>query len=282
VGFVRNVRRFEKTLKAEAALGIGLLIMVSLMANMALPSGEFPAYERVNGRDDTEVPSMSASGTILENISQSKEFSRTAYLDNGQKIQLTIKPFTVGQNTFEISFLNPNNSIAASINSSIIKLTQVERGIGPIMIETLEQSSGRFSADAAFSLAGRWTIGILGETTKPGTPNMVAIVDVQVKPRISDLQFTVEEYKTPQPSLPLYPIYDQVRRTIWVGDSTPDSGRIWVFDIESKNYTAHSIRNASLITMTALGNDGQIWYLDSTKNILGKYADLNFGFVKIR
>ena len=85
VGFVRNVRRFEKTLKAEAALGIGLLIMVSLMANMALPSGEFPAYERVNGRDDSEVPSMSASGTILENISQSKEFSRTAYLDNGQK-----------------------------------------------------------------------------------------------------------------------------------------------------------------------------------------------------
>ena len=271
VGFVRNVRRFEKTLKAEAALGIGLLVMVSLMANMALPSGEFPAYERVNGRDGTEVPSTSALASIFENISQSKEFSRTAYLDNGQKIQLTIKPFTVGQNTFEISFLNSNNSIAESINSSIIKLTQVERGIGPIMIETLEQSPGRFSADAAFSLAGRWTVEILGETTKPGTPNMVAIFDVQVKPRISDLQFMVEEYKTPQPSLPLYPIYDQVRRTIWVGDSTPDSGRIWEFDIESKNYTVHSISNASLITMTALGNDGQIWYLDPTKNILGKY-----------
>jgi copper transport protein len=271
VGFVKNVRRFEKTLKAEAALGIGLLVMVSLMANMALPSGEFPAYERVNGRDATEVSSTSASASILENISQSREYSSTAYLDNGQKIQLTINPFAVGQNTFEISFFNSNNSISESINSLMIKLTQVERGIGPIVIEAIKQSPGRYSADAAFSLAGRWTVEILGEATEPGTPNMVAIFDVQVKPRISDLQFTVEEYKIPQQSLPLYPIYDQVRRTIWVGDSTPESGRIWEFDIETKNYTVHSISNASLITMTALGNDGQIWYLDPTKNILGKY-----------
>ena len=112
--------------------------MVSLMANMALPSGEFPAYERVNGSDGTDVSYTSASASILENISQSREFSRTAYLDNGQKIQLTINPFTVGQNTFEISFFNSNNSIAEFINSSMIKLTQVERGIGPIMIEAIE------------------------------------------------------------------------------------------------------------------------------------------------
>jgi copper transport protein len=106
---------------------------------------------------------------------------------------------------------------------------------------------------------------------------MVAIFDLQVKPRISDLQFSVEEYKIPQPSLPLYPIYDSIKRTIWVGDSMPGSGRIWEFNIESKNYTIHPISNTSLLTITALGNDGRIWYLDPTKSIIGSYDPLTKG-----
>jgi copper transport protein len=56
-----------------------------------------------------------------------------------------------------------------------------------------------------------------------------------------------------------------------VGDSTPGSGRLWEFDIESEKYTAHQINNVSLITITAFGNDGKIWYLDPTKSIVGNY-----------
>jgi copper transport protein len=56
-----------------------------------------------------------------------------------------------------------------------------------------------------------------------------------------------------------------------VGDSIPGSGRLWEFDIESQNYTAHPINNVSLITITAFGNNGKIWYLDPTKSIVGNY-----------
>jgi copper transport protein len=55
----------------------------------------------------------------------------------------------------------------------------------------------------------------------------------------------------------------------------PGSARLWEFNIESKNYTSHPISNASLITMTALGKDGQIWYIDPTRNILGNYDPLS-------
>src|SRR5919112_2268650 len=40
-----NLKHFGKFLKIEAAVGIGLLLMVTLMTNSSVPSGQFPAYE---------------------------------------------------------------------------------------------------------------------------------------------------------------------------------------------------------------------------------------------
>jgi copper transport protein len=270
--FLKSVKRLNKSLKIEAALGIGLLFMVSLMANMALPSGEFPAYERADAEDITGAGSA-VSGSLdgRRALPSEKELSEVAYLANGDRIQLNIKPFTLGQNTFEVTYYESNNSIARFINSSTIELTQVERGIGPIEVDMSNQSPGVFIVETAFSLAGRWTVQVLGESVRQGSPNMVGIFAVDVKPSLSELQFSVEEYKTPQPSLPLYPIYDALTRTIWVGDSIPGSGRLWEFDIESQNYTARQIDNVSLITITAFGNNGKIWYLDPTRSIVGNY-----------
>src|ERR671910_652785 len=269
--FLKSVKRLNKTLKIEAALGVGLLFMVSLMANMALPSGEFTAYERANAEDITEAGSTASASLAGNRAPPENELSEVAYLVDGNRIKLNIKPYTLGQNTFEVTYYDSNNSISRFINSSTIKLTQVERGIGPIEVDMSNRSPGFFSVDTAFSLAGRWTVQVSGESIRQGTPNMVGIFDVDVKPSLSELQFSVEEYKTPQPPLPLYPIYDALTRTIWVGDSTPGSGRLWEFDIESENYTAHPINNVSLITITAFGNDRKIWYLDPTKSIVGNY-----------
>ena len=266
---MKILKRLDKSLKIEAALGFGLLFMVSLMANMALPSGEFPDYERANAEDITEAGST-ASASPAGRVPNEKELATVAYLANGNRIQLNIKPFTLGQNTFEVTYYDNNNSVARFINSSTIKLTQVEREIGPIEVDMSNQSPGVFNANTAFSLAGRWTVQVLGESIRQGTPNMVGIFDVDVKPSLSELQFSVKEYKTPQPSLPLYPIYDALTRTIWVGDSMPGSGRLWEFDTESRNYTAHPIDNVSLITTTSFRN-GKIWYLDPTKSIVGNF-----------
>lgn len=261
-----NFRHYSKMLKTEAAIGIALLLAVSFMANGALPSGQFPSYSR-----------QQSDGQYAFAEEPKTDFSRTLYADGG-KVQLAITPFAVGQNNFKISFLNQDGSTATGIESATIKLTQIDRGIGPIKVETKKQSEGVFSANAAFSLPGTWDIEIEGVSTQGS--NLLATVDENVKPEVSNLQFRVDQYKTPDDSLPLYPVFDAARQSIWVGDSLPGSGRILQLNIATGNYTVHKISDAALITNTVLAPDGRLWYIDpigggsssgSNKGVLGIY-----------
>jgi copper transport protein len=256
-----KLRHYGKTLKAEAAIGVALLFMVSLMANGALPSGQFPIYEREPSDGQAafaEVPRT--------------DFVRTLYSDEGT-IKFTVSPFAVGQNTFKLSFFNPDGSNATGIESATIKLTQIERGIGPITIETKEQSQNLFSADAAFSLPGIWHVEIEGVNTQGS--NILATLDVNVKPLVSNLQFDTKIYNmSVSDVLPLYPVFDSERQSIWAGDSMPGSGAIWQLDIANGNYTMHKL-NATHVTQSVLASDDSLWYIDplGTQNngVIGHY-----------
>ncbi|HXV46534.1 MAG TPA: copper resistance protein CopC [Nitrososphaera sp.] len=253
-----SLRHCGKMLKVEAGLGIALLLAVSLMANGALPSGQYPMYAR-----------QQSDGQSAFAAEPEAELVRTLYATDG-KIQLVVTPFAVGQNNFKVSFLNQDESTAAGIESATIKLTQIERGIGPIAVETKKVSDGVFSADAAFSLPGTWHIEIEGLSSQGG--NMLGSLDENVKPLVSNLEFNVDQYQTPESSLPLYPVFDQTRQSIWVGDSQPGSGRIWQLNIATGNYTMHGIEGANLITMTVLALDGRLWYVDPIGGGSGKGA----------
>jgi streptogramin lyase len=256
-----SFRHYGKLLKIEAAVGIALLFMVALMANGALPSGQFPAYQR---------EALDTQAAFAQ--SPSTDFVRTLYTDEGT-IKLDISPFGVGENAFLLSFFGQDGNNATGIESASLKLTHLERGIGPISIETTKQSENVFSANAAFSLPGIWHIEIEG-VNRQGS-NMLSSLDADIKPLVSSLQFDTNIYSmSANNSLPLYPVFDMERQSIWVGDSLPGSGRIWQFDIESGNYTEHKL-NATHVTQSVLASDGSLWYLDplGTENngIIGVY-----------
>jgi copper transport protein len=261
VAAATSLRNYGKTLKAEAGVGIVLLLMVSLMANGALPSGQFQAYQRQAAADQQ---------AFAEEINT--DLVRTAYTGEG-RVQLAISPFAVGQNNFKVSFFEQDGSNATGIESATIKMTQLERGIGPITVETRKQSENVFVADAAFSLPGVWSVEIEGVSSQGS--NMLASLDLNVKPLVSNLEFATKEYRTPENSLPLYPVFDAERQSIWVGDTLPRSGRIWQLDIETGNYTMHRIEGASLITQMVLAPGGSLWYIDpvaaSPNGVLGHY-----------
>jgi copper transport protein len=263
-GHIQRLKNYDRILKAEASVGIALLLMVSLMANGALPSGQFPAYEREQQLDTQQAAFAEAA--------LSTDFMRTLYTGEGT-IKLTISPFVVGQNTFKLSFFEQDGSNATGIQSATIKLTQLERGIGPITVETTEQSDNVFSADAAFSLPGVWHIEIEGINTQGS--NKLAVLDVNVKPAISDLQFDTKVYNMSANGLPLYPIFDAQRQSIWVGDSLPGNGTIWQLDINTGNYIMHKIINATHVTQSVLASDGSLWYIDplgaENSGVLGLY-----------
>jgi copper transport protein len=254
-------RHYGKMLKAEAGVGVILLFVVALMANGALPSGQFPVYQREEFNPQTAFAQ-----------SPSTDFVRTLYTEEGT-IKLDITPFAVGENAFTLSFFGRDGSNATGIESATLKLTHLERGIGPITIETTKQSENVFSADAAFSLPGIWHIEIEG-VNRQGS-NMLSSLDANIKPLVSNLQFDTNIYNmSANNSLPLYPVFDIERQSIWVGDSLPGSGRIWQLDIETGNYTEHKL-NATHVTQTVLASDGTLWYLDplGTENngVVGVY-----------
>ncbi|MGH9999597.1 MAG: hypothetical protein ACRD6Q_00075, partial [Nitrososphaeraceae archaeon] len=257
------LKRFIWSLRTEALIGLGLLFVVSLMTNMVLPSGELPSSNIANYTETIN----------LENVVQNSNIYSTVVYSENQKIQIHLEPGRLGENKIFVEFSDYNNNPTANIINATIKLSQIQRGIGPILIDMEKISNGRFNAVVPFSALGLWNIEIQGKTLKPNTPNTIATFEINIKPRISDLQLNITEYKTPQSSLLLYPVYQASTDSIWVGDSLPGSGRLWKFDIENKNYQEHTINGINLITLSVVDpkNPNILWFIDPTSNILGKF-----------
>ena len=257
------LKRFIWSLRTEALIGLGLLFVVSLMTNMVLPSGELPSSNIANYTETIN----------LENVVQNSNIYSTVVYSENQKIQIHLEPGRLGENKIFVEFSDYNNNPTANIINATIKLSQIQRGIGPILIDMEKISNGRFNAVVPFSALGLWNIEIQGKTLKPNTPNTIATFEINIKPRISDLQFNITEYKAPQSSLLLYPVYQASTDSIWVGDSLPGSGRLWKFDIENKNYQEHTINGINLITLSVFDpkNPNILWFIDPTSNILGKF-----------
>jgi copper transport protein len=263
---VNGANIFKKltwSLRVETILGIALLFVVSILANMALPSADITS---TNTNSDSETLNFQ---TQTEN---NDLYSTIAYTEN-QKIEVTLQPARLGQNNIFVYFTDYNDKPIDRISNATIKLSQLERNIGPIQIDMKKISNGKFNAIVPISTLGLWNLEIQGKTIQPNVPNTITSLEIDIKPRISDLQFNITEYKTPENSLLLYPVYQATTNSIWVGDSQPGSGRLWEFDIESKSYKEHKINDINLITLSVFDtlNGNILWFIDPTSSILGKY-----------
>jgi copper transport protein len=251
------------SLRIETILGISLLFVVSILANMALPSGEIPSTNITNYIETINFQNQTKNIDI---------YSTVVYTED-QKIEIYLQPARLGQNNIFIDFTDYNNKPIDIINNATLKLSQLERNIGPIHIDMEKISNGRFNATIPISTLGLWNLEIQGKTLQSNTPNTIANLEVNIKPRITDLQFNITEYKTPESSLLLYPVYQASTNSIWVGDSQPGSGRLWEFDIENQSYNEHKVNGINLITLSVFdtANRNILWFLDPTSSILGKY-----------
>ncbi|MEO9295011.1 MAG: copper resistance protein CopC [Nitrososphaera sp.] len=246
-----GARRFAKSLKVEAAIGIALLLAVSLMANSSLPANEFPQSQQELSQQQSAFAQTGAA---------SSDYRQILYASSGGRVDLTIGPFAVGQNKFVASFYGPDGKLASDVSGATIKITQVEKNVGPIAIDTKKVSPGVFSADAAFGLPGTWNLVVEG--TRPQSASIVASASLDVRPAMADLSFDVKEYRTPTRSQMLFPVFDPARQSIWSGDSLLGSGRIWQLDINTGNYVAHRVQNTTLVTQVVLDPSGKLWYID--------------------
>ena len=270
------ISKFGNTTKIEALIGIALLLAVAVMVNSGLPSSEF------QGLIQQQNQQIKNSQFIFAQTSN-KPFTSTSFTEDGNIITLSIDPFTPGNNNFQIKFLNSTwNPIDVSLAK--MRLTQTDKGIGPIEVDTKRISSAVnvFSTSASFGLPGKWEIQIEGTPNKQNEPNIVGTFDLLVKPSLDQSKFNVHEYRIPSymnsnngtVSQPLYPVYDRNRNLIWVGDTSIGSGRLLALNLSNGKYSSHKLNGTSIVTGVALDsshNNNGIWYIDPLNRQLGNY-----------
>ena len=268
------ISKFNKTTKIEALIGIALLLAVAVMVNSGLPESEFQSLIQ-------QQKQQYQNGQSLLAQTDNKPFTSTSFTEDGDIIILSIDPFTPGSNNFQIKFLN-STWIPIDISSAKMRLTQTEKGIGPIEVDTRRMSpaTNEFSTSASFGLPGKWEIQIEGTPKKENAPNIIGTFDLLVKPPLDQTKFNVHEFHVPSnmntnssASQPLYPVYDRSRNVIWVGDTSIGSGRLLAFNLSSGKYYSHKLDGTSIVTSIALdsNHNNDIWYIDPLNKNLGNY-----------
>jgi copper transport protein len=254
------ISKFGRALIIESILGIALLISVGLLVNTGVPA--------------SEVQNQAQTSTQAK--IQNEHFETTRFLDNDTKVELSIIPFDVGNNNFKVSFLDMNNE-PIDVETAQIKYTQIEKSIGPIIVDLEKQSRGIYSANASFGIPGPWDMEVQGTPIKQNMPGIDASFDnLIVKPKFDQLIYNVTEYPISNTTIqPLYPIYDKSRNYIWFGDTIIGSGRIFAFDIDKENYIEHKINGTNIVTLMAVDSKNKLWYVDPLTKIIGNYDPNN-------
>jgi copper transport protein len=265
----KALSKFGKTTKAEAFVGIALLAAVAVLVNTGLPASEFQTQIQQIQQQQQNLPGLNLANAV---ISQQQGFTTTNFVENNDRVTLSINPYTPGNNNFRILYTDSDgNSI--DIKSVQLRYTQTEKGIGPITVDSNKVSKGIFSVDAAFGLAGPWNLQIEAMQAKSNALDIVTEYNLFVKPKLGDFSYSIKQYKMPENiAQPLFILYDKSRNLIWTGDSSINSGRIFEFNLNTTKYIEHKIAGTNIVTLMALDpSNNDIWFIDPINKDLGFY-----------
>jgi copper transport protein len=262
---VKILSRFGLSAKIETIVGIALIASVAVLVDSGLPATEFQDLLQL------QQPSLNVFAATPASVQQNL-FTATQFVNNGSRVILSIDPYFIGSNDITISFLDSNRS-PVDIQSVLLELTQTDKSIGPIKVDTQQVSTGVFSAQTdSLTIPGNWHAHIEGVPSASGSLSLVADYDLSVDPKVSQISANIKEYKLPDnQSLPLYPVYDKDRNAIWVGDTKIKSGKIIEFNLDSKKFTEYKIDRTNIITYVALDPQDKLWYVDPISKILGHF-----------
>ena len=238
-------RRLRDSLKIDAALGVLLLGVVALLANGTLPAGE---VQRVDAQE-----TVYGFRTI--------EFSENA------KFDITIEPFTSGNNSISVRVSDFDGGPIPDSDDLKVKVSNPQKNITPIEVPiekiTDDDGTNEFKGDMTFGFSGKWQVEVEAHRTE--NANEVVLLDLLVKPRLGDIRFEVIEYEFPEPSTPLYPLFDG-KNSIWISD--PSAPKLWKFDLDSNEFESFSFEGVTSIWLTQ-DSEGRIWFTDPSGNQIG-------------
>lgn len=226
----RRVRgKLRRALRIESGLGIALLAVVAVLTNGTLPAGEVQVAE------SADMP-----------VGVFTEFSENFRFDIG------VEPFATGTNLIAVSV---SGAALDDLQDVKVKVSNPQRSISPIVIP-VERTGDVFAGQATFGFSGYWQIE--AEAQRVTGANEAVIITPLIKPQLDDISAQITEYDLPEPSAPLYPLYDG-HGSIWVSDAS--APRVWRFDIDAESFTKYEYDGETSITL-AQDHDGRIWFTD--------------------
>src|SRR3990172_5887983 len=162
-------KKLRRSLKIESALGIILLVVVAQLTNGTLPAGEIKQVQA------QEI--MFGYHTV--------EFSENV------KFDVTVNPFSSGQNTISVIVSDFNGNSLSDIDGLKIKVSNPQRNIAPIeipitSIQDEKTSIVQYEGDVTFGFSGNWQVEIEAQRTQ--TVNEAIILDLIVKPKLTQLK----------------------------------------------------------------------------------------------
>jgi len=245
-------KKLKKTLKIDAVLGIALLGIVALLTNSTLPAGEI---QQVDAQEVTY-----GFHTI--------EFTENA------KFDVEITPFSSGTNSVFVTVSDFEDKPINDSNEMKVKISNPERNIAPIEIpmKIVKQDKNipmKFQGKLTFGFSGKWQMQIELERTQ--NANELVLINLLVKPRLTDIKTDITEYEFPEPTKPLYPLYDG-KNSIWISD--PSAPRLWQFSLDTKEFTSYSFDGQITMFLTQ-DNQGKIWFTDTPRNQIGFFNPEN-------
>lgn len=251
-------KKLKRSLKIDAALGITLLGVVALLTNGTLPAGEIQKV------DAQEI--VYGFHTI--------EFSENA------KFDINITPFLSGTNTIVVKVTDFDNKQFYDLNQIKVKISNPSKNISPIEVpmEIVKQEENKpieFQGQLTFGFSGEWLIEI--EAQRSDNVNESKILNLLVKPKLTDIQTQITEYEFPENAKPLFPIYDG-KDSIWISDAS--APRLWKFSLETKEFTSYSF-DGLVTTFLTQDSKGRIWFTDTPRNQIG-FIDIESKQIKTK
>ncbi len=243
-------KKLKRSLKVDAMLGIILLGVVALLTNGTLPAGEIQkvdAQEIVYG------------------------FKTIEFTEN-TKFDIDISPFSSGTNTILVRVSNFEGNPLYDSNQVKAKISNPSKNISPIEVpmEMIKQEEGEpieFQGELTFGFSGEWLVEIEAQRTE--NANESKILNLLVKPRLTDIQTQVIEYELPEDAKPLFPLYDG-KNSIWISDAS--APRLWQFSLDTQKFSSYSFDGLATTFLTQ-DNKGRIWFTDGPRNQIG-FIDL--------
>ncbi|MGV7226784.1 MAG: virginiamycin B lyase family protein [Nitrosopumilus sp.] len=239
-------KKLKRSLKVDVVLGIVLLGVVALLTNGTLPAGEI---QKVDAQE------------IIYGF-KTIEFTENA------KFDIDISPFSSGTNTILVKASDFEGNPIYDSEEIKVKVSNPLRNISPIevpmnIIKQNEDKAIEFQGELTFGFSGEWLVEVESQRTE--NANESVILNLLVKPRLTDIQTQIIEYKLPEDAKPLFPLYDG-RDTLWISDAS--APRLWEFSLKTQEFTPYSFDGIATTFLTQDG-DGKIWFVDTPRNQIG-------------